>query len=75
MSSEVTYYLDSFYEVERITTPWQSDSMTIADDFFPFYIEIEYSPYSGWIYILRDGKVWKSKQFSPGFHKEFSEDY
>ena len=75
ITSDITYYLDGFYENEEITTPWRSDSMTIADDFFPFYIEIEYSPSDGRIYILRDGDVWKTQEFSSGYYIEFSEDY
>lgn len=74
ITSDIVYYLDSVYEEEEITTPWQSDSMTIADDFFSFYIRIENSASGGCIYILRDGKVWQSKEFSPGYQIEFSEE-
>lgn len=74
ITSEIVYYLDGFDEEEKITTPWQSDSMTIADDFFPFFIRIRQSDSGGYIYILRDGKIWKSKEFSPGYQIEFSEE-
>lgn len=74
ITSDVTYYLDGYYEEERITTPWQSDSMTIADDFFSFYIELEYSPSGGRFYILRDGTMWRTQSFFPGYWIEFSED-
>ena len=74
ITSDVTYYLDGVYENERITTPWQSDSMEIADDYFSFYIELEYSPSGGRFYILRDGKIWRTQSFFPGSWIEFSED-
>ncbi|MFH0977625.1 MAG: hypothetical protein V1874_17740 [Spirochaetota bacterium] len=75
ITSDITYYLDGVYEEERITTPWQSNSMTIADDFFSFYIEIEYSESSGRFYILRDGAIWETQSFYPGYHIEFSKNF